>query len=214
MLGKIIDLTAEMFDGAPTMPMDPKLAITKHCNLENLGYNLERVTTSTHQGTHIDAPYHFFYEGQTIDKVDISRFVLRTAKVDLTHKKPKEAITVEDIKEYEPLINKGVSLLLHTGWDKVFPKNEFFYDFPFVSVELTNWLVEKKIPLIGMDMPTPNGAEWKLVHQTFLKNNILVVEGLTHMEQLGNEEFTFFALPLKLKGCGGSPIRAIAILDE
>ncbi|MDZ7837193.1 MAG: cyclase family protein [Actinomycetota bacterium] len=211
MYDKIIDLTAEMYDGAPTMPMDPKLAITRHCNLDNLGYNLERVITSTHQGTHIDAPYHFFYEGQTIDKVDLDRFVVRAIKVDLTHKKPKEAINIEDLKQYESSIDRGLSVLLHTGWDKVFPEKEFFSDFPFVSVELTNWAVEKKIPLLGMDMPTPNRNKWKLVHQTFLKNNILVVEGLANMEQLGNEEFTFFALPLKLKGCGGSPIRAAAV---
>ncbi|MDR2027291.1 MAG: cyclase family protein, partial [Prevotellaceae bacterium] len=70
---KIIDLTAPMFNGAPTMPMDPKFAITWHCTLETLGYNLSRLTTSTHQGTHIDAPRHFFNKGECIDEIALER---------------------------------------------------------------------------------------------------------------------------------------------
>ena len=213
-LDKIIDLTAEMYNGVPTMPMDPKFSITEHCNLDNLGYNLSRVTFSTHQGTHIDAPYHFFYSGETIDKIDLQRCVVRAIKVDLTYKNPKEPIIIDDLRKYEPQIDKGLCILLQTGWDKVFPKKEFFSDFPFVTLELVNWFAEKKVGLVGMDMPTPNCVDWKIIHEAFLGNNILIVEGLTNLDKINNEEFTFFALPLKFKGRDGSPVRAIAILDS
>ncbi|MDR2653097.1 MAG: hypothetical protein LBC68_12460, partial [Prevotellaceae bacterium] len=74
--------------------------------------------------------------------------------------------------------------------------------------------VEKKIGLVGMDMPTPNGDDWKYVHIKMLGAGILIVEGLANMEQLPNNEvFTFYSLPLKLQGRDGSPVRAIAILD-
>lgn len=212
-MAKYIDLTTEMYDGAPTMPMDPKCAISWHCNLDTLGYNLSRLTTSTHQGTHIDAPKHFFYEGETIDNIALERVIVRAIKIDLTHKKPKEAITPDDIKPYEGKIREGMAVLLHTGWDKQWPKDCFFSDFPFVSVELAKWIVEKKIGIIGMDMPTPNGNAWKVVHETLLGGDTLVVEGLSNMEAITADEFTFFALPLKLKGRDGSPIRAIAVED-
>ncbi|KAA6299992.1 MAG: Kynurenine formamidase, partial [Candidatus Ordinivivax streblomastigis] len=77
------------------------------------------------------------------------------------------------------------------------------------------WFVEKKVGLVGMDMPTPNGEDWQYVHIKMLKAGILIVEGLTNMEQLPTGEvFTFYSLPLKLQGRDGSPVRAIAILDS
>lgn len=212
--GKIIDLTAEIYDGAPTMPMDPKCSVTEHCNLDTLGYNLSRLTLSTHHGTHLDVPYHFFYEGETVEKVNLERYIVRAVKVDLTYKKPKEAINVEDLISHESYIDKGLGLLLHTGWDKIFPKRKFFSDFPFISKELAEWLAQKKVKLIGIDMPCPNVSDWKTVHELLLGRSIVIVEGLTSMEKLGEGEFTFIALPLKIRGRDGSPIRAIAIKDQ
>ena len=71
----------------------------------------------------------------------------------------------------------------------------------------------KKVNLIGMDMPCPNIVDGKIVHELLLGKSIIIVEGLVNMEKLGDEVFTFLALPLKLKGRDGSPVRAIAIKD-
>jgi kynurenine formamidase len=213
-MSKIIDLTAQMFDGAPTMPMDPKFSISWHCTLETLGYNLSRFITSTHQGTHIDAPRHFFNKGECIDEIALERCVVRAVKVDLTGKKDGEPIEPADLEPYAKWIKQGCNVLLHTGWDKHFPDKSFFSGFPFVTKSLANWFVEKKVGLVGMDMPTPNGEDWRYVHVKMLGAGILIVEGLTNMEALPHDEaFTFFSLPLKLQGRDGSPIRAIAILD-
>ena len=212
-MGKFIDLTGFMQDGDPTMPMDPKLSISWHCNLDNLGYNLTRLTTSTHQGTHIDAPKHFFYEGKTIDVIPLERLILKGIKIDLTKKEDKEEITVADLKPYADKIEKGMAVILDTGWEKNWPEPKFFSDFPQVTNELAAWLAEKEIGIVGMDMPTPNPVDWKRVHETFLGAEVLVVEGLCNMAELPQEGFTFYAMPLKLKGRDGSPIRAFAVLD-
>jgi kynurenine formamidase len=213
-MSKIIDLTAPMFDGAPTMPMDPKMSLSWHCSLDTLGYNLSRLTTSTHQGTHMDAARHFYKDGECIDEVSLDRCVVRAVKVDLTAKKPGDPIESADLKPYEKFIDQGASVLLHTGWDKKFPDQSFFSGFPFVTTSLADWFVEKKIGMVGMDMPTPNGTDWKYVHVKMLGAGILIVEGLSKMEQLpANTLFTFYSLPLKLQGRDGSPVRAIAILD-
>ncbi|MDR0385774.1 MAG: cyclase family protein [Prevotellaceae bacterium] len=213
-MSKIIDLTAPMFNGAPTMPMDPKFAITWHCTLDTLGYNLSRLVTSTHQGTHIDAPRHFFDDGECIDEIALDRCVVKAVKVDLTGKQPDEAIEPADLQPYIKFIEQGCCVLLHTGWEKHFPDQAFFSGFPYVSKELADWFVEKKTGLVGMDMPTPNGVNWKYVHLKMLGAGILIVEGLANMSQLPDGEvFTFFSLPLKLQGRDGSPVRAIAITD-
>ncbi|GHV85021.1 cyclase [Spirochaetia bacterium] len=213
-MSKLIDLTAPMFDGAPTMPMDPKLSISWHCTLETLGYNLSRLITSLHQGTHMDAQRHFYNDGETIDKIPLERLVVKAVRLDLTAKKPDSPITPEDIKPVEKYITQGTAVLLHTGWDKKFPDAAFFSGFPYVSKELADWFVEKNVGLVGMDMPTPNGYDWKYVHVKMLGAKIVIVEGLANMEQLPLDTvFTFFSLPLKLEGRDGSPIRAIAMLE-
>ncbi|MDR1800282.1 MAG: cyclase family protein [Lachnospiraceae bacterium] len=213
-MGKFVELTGPIKDGDPTMPMDPKYSIVWHCNLDNLGYNLSRMTTSTHQGTHMDAQRHFYYDGETIDQIPLERLIVKCIKADLTAKKPQEPITVEDLLPYEAKIDEGCSVLLHTGWDKVFPNPDFFGKFPYVTKELADWFVEKKVGLVGMDMPTPNGTDWSYVHLKMLGEKIVIVEGLNYMENLPtNEEFRFYTLPLRLDGRDGSPVRAFAELQ-
>jgi arylformamidase len=213
--GKIIDLTAPMFDGAPTMPMDPKMSLSWHCTLETLGYNLSRLTTSTHQGTHLDAARHFFNDGETVDTIALERCIVTAVRVDLTHKKAGEEITPSDLLVAEPFIDKGYAVLLHTGWDKHFPDLSYFSGFPYVSKELADWFIQKSVGLVGMDLPTPNPIDWKYVHIRMLGKGIVIVEGLTNLEALPkNTPFSFISLPLKLQGRDGSPVRAIAILNE
>ncbi|MDR1970942.1 MAG: cyclase family protein [Treponema sp.] len=213
-MSKIIDLSAPLYDGAPGMAMDPKISISWHCTLETLGYNLSRLVTSLHQGTHMDAQRHFYNDGETIDKLPLEHCVVKAVRLDLTKKTPDTPITPEDLKPVEKYIDQGCSVLLHTGWDKKFPDPSFFSGFPYVSKELADWFVEKKITLVGMDIPTPNGYDWKYVHVKMLGQRIVIVEGLAQLEQLPPDTvFTFFSLPLKLEGRDGSPVRAIALLD-
>ena len=209
----IIDLSMEIYDGAPTMPMDPKCSVSEHCNLDSLGYNLSRITMSTHQGTHLDAPYHFFYEGNTVDKLDLSKCMGTAIKIDLD-KKAGEAVTVDDFLSYEDKITEGSFVIYGTGWDKHFPKPEYFSKFPYMTKELAGWLAKKKVGLIGMDTPTPNGADWKYIHETLLSAKIVIVEGLANIGKIPAEEFMFIGLPLKIKGRDGSPIRAVAVVDK
>ena len=64
-----------------------------------------------------------------------------------------------------------------------------------------------------MDLPCPNISDWTTVHRDILGSSTLIVEGLVNMEKLEDKEFLFIALPLKIKGSDGSPVRAIAIID-
>jgi kynurenine formamidase len=214
-MGKIIDLTAPMYDGAQTMAMDPKLSVSWHCTLDTLGYNLSRIVMSTHQGTHIDAPKHFFNKGECIDEIALERCIVRAVKVDLTGKKPDSAIDPVDLEPYEEFIDAGCCILLQTGWEDHLSEKSYFSGFPYVSKALADWFADKKIGLVGMDMPTPNDEDWKYVHVKMLGAGVLIVEGLVNMRLLPEKkEFTFYALPLKLQGRDGSPVRAIAVLDD
>ncbi|MEM5770688.1 MAG: cyclase family protein, partial [Bacillota bacterium] len=142
---KIIDLSLEMANGVQTMPMDPKFNITQHCSLDDLGYNLSRLTMSTHQSTHLDVPRHFIKEGATVEQIPVQRFVCKCIKINLRHKQAKQPITSEDLSEHEHVIKEGASILLDTGWDEVLPDRKYFSDFPYVSKELADWFAKRQV---------------------------------------------------------------------
>ena len=96
----------------------------------------------------------------------------------------------------------------------MFGKPEFFSDFPSLTVEAAKWIAEKRITLLGMDMPTP-GEQWQEIHWALLKPgvDVVIVEALANLDSLP-ENFTLAAFPLNIKGRDGSPIRAVAILNK
>lgn len=208
---KRIDLTMDIYHGAPTFENDPECSVVVHHTIDSIGYNITQISMSTHQGTHLDAPYHFFDNGMTVDQIPLETVIGKAVKIDLTQKKPKDPITVEDLLPYEAWIKKGGRIILHTGWDKVFPNKEYFSDFAYITMELADWLAGKEIALLGMDMPTPNPKDWIYVHHALLGHGIIVVEGLANLEKITKNEFLLIAVPLRITGRDGSPIRAVAL---
>ncbi len=210
-MSKIIDLTLPLYHGMPGMPLDPKFAVIVHHTIESMKYNITQLMTSTHQGTHLDAPFHFFNKGKTVDRLDLRKCVGPAEVLDFTHIKPKYSLTPKDFKRYESRITKGCRILLRTNWWRKFPKKEYISDGPMISPELANWLVKKKIAMLGLETPGVHPVEWEKVHKTLLKAEIVIVEGLAYLDKLKKDRVFFIAAPLKIKGRDGSPVRAIAI---
>jgi kynurenine formamidase len=158
--------------------------------------------------------------GGTIDRVPLERCIGPALVVDLSHKGPYSLITVEELAPYAGQIGPGSRLLLRTDWDRYTNQPEYRQDMPRVSAGLARWLVERKISLLGVQTPSvasvrpEDKAELTEVHQILLKAEIVIVEGLAHLDQLRQEVVTFIALPLKIAGCDGSPVRALAIEEE
>jgi arylformamidase len=208
---KIIDLSLALYNGAPTFKTDPRFSRTPHGTLATLGFNLSRITTSSHQGTHLDVPRHFFDAGEPVDQIQVNRFVTPAFKINLRRKKPGEAIEPGDLQESDGRITAGRSVLLETGWDAVFPRQEYFRDFPCITVDLANFFADRKINLLGLDIPTPNLVDWKIIHEILLGSGIIVVESLANLQEISQDSFLFIGLPLKIKDADGSPIRAVAL---
>ncbi|XID91928.1 cyclase family protein [Paenibacillaceae bacterium WGS1546] len=211
MSGKIIDLSLDIYHSAPTFPLDPKCAVIVHHTVESMGYNISQLVMSTHQGTHLDAPFHFLDDGKTVDQLDLNKCIGDALLVDLSGKKAKEPITVADFAPYADRIVEGTRLIYRTDWYKEFPSKHYFTDFPYMTVELAEWLAERKIALIGMDVPTPNPTDFDPVHKILLGAEIVIVEGLARLGDIGTDEFFFMAAPLRIAGRDGSPVRALAM---
>jgi kynurenine formamidase len=209
-------LSHPLENGQLNFPFDPKLSVLVHNTVASIGYNITQISMSTHQGTHLDAPFHFYDDGKTIDQMALDRFYGPASLIDLapgSNLPAKAPITLELLLPHANLFQPNAKLIYRTGWDRAFGTPEFFSDFPTLTLEAAQWIAERKIGLLGMDTPTPSTA-WKEVHLVLLQAGveIVIVEGLTNLDRLPGQ-FTFAGFPLNIKGRDGSPIRAVAIVD-
>ena len=104
----------------------------------------------------------------------------------------------------------GNIVLLFTGWDNFYGKEEYYTEHPVVSRELAELLIKKKIKMLGMDMPSPDRDNYE-IHNVLFENDIFLLENLTNLNKLlYNEEIQLFAQPLKVQS-EASLVRAVAI---
>ena len=213
---KLIDLSYPLEHEQLNFPWDPKISVLPHNTVSSIGYNITEISLSSHQGTHLDAPFHFYDDGKTIDRVQLDRFYGPAVLVDLapnSYLEAKTPIKVEMFKPYEDKFRQAAKIIYRTGWDRMFGKPEFFSDFPTLTLEAARWIAERRIGMLGMDTPTPS-TDWKECHLILLEENveIVIVESLTKLDLLP-EQFTFIGFPLNLKGRDGAPIRAVALVE-
>lgn len=207
---KLIDLSHPLEHGQQTFPSDPKLSIVPHGTVRTMKYNITQLVMGTHQGTHLDAMYHFIDDGKTLDQMPLDWFYgpVRVLRI------PKEAgqdITADDFRPYEHLLLPGAKIIYETGWHRQFGNDIFFEEFPSLTQEAASYLAGRNIRMLGMDTPTP-GNDWYEVHHILLGKEIVIVESLANLDQ-APDEFIFIGFPLNLKGRDGSPIRAVGLVQ-
>ena len=163
----------------------------------------------------MDAPFHFLGDGQTLDQQDLSVCVGPATVINLSPALPSQLITVDDLGDLGRSIQPGSRLLFRTDWYKRYGTPAYRNELPRISLELAKWLVQRKVAMIGVEPPSVadvnNMQELTDVHQTLFRGNVLIVEGLANLDQLRSSEVEFTALPLRIAGGDGSPVRAIAV---
>ncbi len=209
-----LDLTLTISEKIPNFPGSPTPHFIPWSTIKDNSYNLELLFLSTHTGTHLDAPYHFVKKGEKIHQIPVTRFIGNALLIKIKKKKNQE-ITKKDLLEFEQKngkITTSSSIIFFTGWQKNLTKELYFENNPGLSKSAADYLVSKKINLVGTDSPSIDLGKNKNfpIHKIFAKNNILIVENLSNLEKIPILEFNFIILPLKLKGATGSPVRAIA----
>ena len=175
----------------------------------------------SHTGTHIDAPSHFIANGLAIDEVDLQRLFGRAVVVDVRGKGARERITWEDVKGYEEELREGVIVLICTGWSRYWG-TATYGDHPFLDPDAARGLVARGVRVIGVDTFGPDEmkfgedgveemAEGVSAHEVILGAGGLIAENLRGVEEvIGLERPIVSLLPVKIGGCDGAPIRAIA----
>ncbi|KAI0785831.1 putative cyclase [Abortiporus biennis] len=218
-LSHILDETVQIYPGDPEFKCCPALTIDTDL------FNVSSISLGSHTGTHIDAPYHIIKDGDTIEKVPLSRFVGVPGVIDLTGVSDRQRILWDDIQAYERQIINGVQshpnsamVFLRTDWSQYWGTKRY-YDHPFLDKEVAQRLVSLGVKLIGVDTLSPDETVLEHseeqafdfgVHEVVLGSGGLIVENLDNLASIQYGEWIVSLVPLKLAGCDGSPIRAHA----
>lgn len=209
---KVTDLSHVFNITDSVCPDSDLMSWVKTHNVDRDGYNLTMVTVNSHAGTHTDAPLHFIKDGKALSEVPIERYVGPCFVADCRAKGyPNAMIMPEDVMPYEAEIKKAGRVILATGWGERFNTEQYFYEYPSVSLELCDYLMGLGVGLIGVEGPSMNNRDGVAVHQKLLGSEVLIMEGVCNTEELIGKEIIFCCAPLKFEDLDGFPVRAFAI---
>ena len=166
-------------------------------------------------GTHLCAPAYAFKGGATIGQLKPGSFVADAVLLDVTRKRPGEAIDDEDMEAAEEdaglAVREGEAVILHTNPSaqrRVASKHEF------LSENGAQYFEFKHVGMVGIDTICLGAATGRSsTHKILLQSNIPILEGLCNLDQIDASRFKLVALPLRVNAAV-SPVRALAILDE
>jgi arylformamidase len=174
--------------------------------------NLGAISMSVHNGTHADAQFHFDTNGGSIEKASLETYLGRATVVDLAQpfleSKEKRLIIIEDLRPSAEAIAATSRLLVKTGrWSDstVFPS-----EIPVIAADVPAWLQKNGVKLLGLDLPSVDEIDSKSLqnHHALARAGIAIVESLD-LSDVGPGIYQFSALPLKIAGGDGAPMRAI-----
>ncbi|MDQ3755401.1 MAG: cyclase family protein [Acidobacteriota bacterium] len=199
-------------------------------------YAANSFSTAEHGGTHIDAPIHFANGRHTVDQIPLTQLLGAGVTIDVTQQcagNRDYQISVADFEKWEAAhgqIPPDAIVLLRTGFGQFWPDREKYMGtnergpaavaqlhFPGLHPEAARWLVaNRRIKAIGLDTPSIDYGQSTLFesHRILFDKNIPAFENLAHLDQLPPTDFHIIALPMKIKGGSGGPLRAVAIIES
>lgn len=224
---RAVDLSQTYEEHMPNYPTHSKF----YHNLWGSYWHGDRALTyqlvmNEHNGTHDDAPAHFISDAKgdahvTIDRVPAGRLIGRGARLDCRSLREGDAVSKDFVKSWEAghgELRSGDIVLFNFGWSLhwgVRPNNRrYLDDWPGVSMEAAEYLISKPVAALGVDTLSPDSPDalrTNPIHPVVLEKQVLIIENLTNLDQLP-DFFLFVALPLKIRGGSGSPLRAVALI--
>ena len=214
---KIIDLTHVMSEKMPVYPGTETPKFDPANTYEKDGFKETRISMFSHTGTHMDPPAHLFPGRTTLDAFDVSQFVGSACVIDCTDVQAGGRMTMAHIDQNRENADRADFILFRTGWDRYWGKEEYFGEYPYIDEEAAQYLISGKKKGVGLDVIglDPIADENLTLHKKlFRENEMVIIENLTNLDKVGNGLFTLCALPLKYENADGSPIRAIAMMEE
>ena len=198
-------------------------------------YESNSFRTSEHGGTHLDAPRHFAEHAYTSDEIPIEQLVGPGCVVDVRAQCAADRdyqVSVEDLLAFEAAhgrIPPGAIVLLHTGFGERWPDRvrymgtdergleaTFKLHFPGLSPRGAQWLAARGVGAVGIDTPSIDHGPSRMffAHRELYERNIAGLENVANLSALPATGATVFALPMKIRGGSGGPLRIVAAVPR
>jgi kynurenine formamidase len=197
-------------------------------------YAANTLSTPEHGGTHLDAPRHFHEKGRTTDQIPLEQLVAPAIVIDVTkeaaadrdYRLTREAVLV--FEKAHGTIARGTVVLLRTGWSRFWPNAKQYLgddtpgdasklSFPSFGAEAARLLVEERgVAALGVDTASIDygrSTDFQ-VHRVAAARNVPGFENLTALDRLPPRGAVVIALPMKIEGGSGGPLRAIALVPR
>jgi kynurenine formamidase len=237
--GKTVDLSYAYDDQTIYWPTEKGFTLEKRADgvtEKGYYYSANAFCSPEHGGTHIDAPIHFFAGRHTVDEIPVDRLMGEGVVVDVSAACAKDRdyrVTGADFAAWEKRhgrIPEGAIVFLRTGFGKFWPDRVKYMGtdergeqavaklhFPGLDPEAAKWLAgERRIKAVGLDTPSidygqSTGFE---THITLFERNVPALENVANLDMLPEKGFYVIALPVKIRGGSGGPVRIVAILGR
>ena len=236
--GHIVDLTYAFDSNSVYWPTAEQFKLeTDFEGVTDKGYfySAYRYSAAEHGGTHLDAPVHFAKGHNPVDQIPLDQLIGAAIVIDVTKQCATNAdylIGVKDFEDWEKQNGKianGAIVLLRTGFGKYYPERKKYLGteergaeavaklhFPGLDPVAARWLTQNRtIKAIGLDTASIDRGQSTLFesHRALFEKNIPAFENVANLDQLPVKGFTVIALPMKIKGGSGGPLRIIALLQ-
>jgi kynurenine formamidase len=233
---RVVDLTHSFGSDTIVWPTEQDFKLVVQHAEDTLGgyyYSSNRLEMPEHGGTHIDAPIHFSRGKQTLDQIPMERLVGTGVQIDVTEQCGRDRdyrVATSDFQRWEGehgRIPNGAIVLLNTGYARFWPSRKDYLGtelrgqegvralhFPGLHPEAAAWLVrERQVKAVGIDTASIDyGQSIKFeTHVALLSQNVPVFENLANLHGLPPNNFEVIALPMKISGGTGGPLRIIAV---
>lgn len=237
--GKLVDLTHALDETTIFWPTEKGFVLEKESEgVTDQGYfyAANRFSSPEHGGTHIDAPRHFSKQGETVDEIPLDHLVGAAVLVDVSKHAMADAdyqVTIADFTAWEQRHGRmpdGAIVLLRTGFGKYWPQRARYLGtdergaeavaklhFPGLHPDAAKWLVaERSIHAVGLDTASIDHGQSKLfeAHRALFAANVPAFENLANLELLPVRGFYVAALPMKIRGGSGGPLRIVAFVPN
>jgi kynurenine formamidase len=235
----LLDLTHAFDERTIYWPTEPGFQLqvgTAGMTPKGYFYAANRFSSAEHGGTHLDAPIHFYKDRRTVDQIPLRQLMGEAVVIDVADQcavDPDYQIGIADLRRWEENHRRqlaDVIVLLRTGFgrrwqnrkeylgtDETGPAAVANLHFPGLAPEAAQWLVENRlIKAIGIDTASIDYGQSKQFgsHVKLFEHEVPAMENVANLEELPDEGFTVIALPMKIAGGTGAPLRIIATVPK
>ncbi|MEP7346879.1 MAG: cyclase family protein [Gemmatimonadaceae bacterium] len=197
-------------------------------------YSANAFAAPEHGGTHLDAPIHFSKNGRAVDQVPVEQLIAPAVVIDIRSKTRGDAdyrLSREDVTAWETAhgaIPRGAIVLLLTGWSSRWPNAKAYLGddtpgdasklhFPSYGADAARFLVkDRRVGALGVDVASIDYGQTKdfIVHQIAAEGQVAGLENLTNLHLVPPTGAVAIALPMKIEGGSGAPLRAVALVSR